>query len=411
MVQPMIDRLTHRTWLNSELQSLLAFGREFPAPDGGSGWLDASGHRDPQQPVFTWVTARMLHIYGLGSLLGVPGSRPLAQAALAGLTGALRDQVHGGWVQSRNSDGTADASKSAYAHAFVVLGASTAVAAGLAGAHELLDDALGVLEGRFFEAEHNMHCDTWSADWSERDPYRGVNANMHAVEALLAAADVRDDAELRERALMISLRVIDWAGAHNWRIPEHFDQSWIPQLDVNVDNPNDQFKPYGATVGHGLEWARLLVQLDAALGTHSPDGLVPAAIELYERAVADGWEAQAAAPGFVYTTDWTGTPVVRSRLHWVAAEAIGAASALFRATGHERYATDYGTWWDHVETVFIDHEAGSWFHELDTDNRPAGGVWSGKPDIYHAAQATLIPRLPLAPSMSCAVRDGLLDQP
>lgn len=410
MVQPMIDRPTHRAWLAAQFQGLLTFGREFPAPDGGAGWLDASGHRDPSQPVFTWVSARMLHVYSLATVLGVPGSRPLAQAALAGLTGSLHDDVYGGWVYAHNPDGTTDDTKSAYAHAFVVLGASSAVTAGLPGAEQLLDDALNILESRFFDSEHNMHSDTWTPDWSQCDPYRGVNANMHAVEALLAAADVRQDAQLRQRALAIALRVIEWSGSHDWRIPEHFTESWQPQLDVNIDSPNDQFKPYGATVGHGLEWARLLVQLDSALGKNSPDGLVPAAIELYERAVADGWEAQAPAPGFVYTTDWNGTPVVRSRLHWVAAEAIGAASALLRATGQERFATDYATWWDHVETVFIDHDAGSWFHELDTDNRPAGGVWSGKPDIYHAAQATLIPRLPLTPSMSCAIRDGLLDQ-
>jgi hypothetical protein len=30
-------------------------------------------------------------------------------------------------------------------------------------------------------------------------------------------------------------------------------------------------------------------------------------------------------------------------------------------------------------------------------------VWPGKPDLYHAVQATLIPRLPLAPSMATAL--------
>ena len=40
---------------------------------------------------------------------------------------------------------------------------------------------------------------------------------------------------------------------------------------------------------------------------------------------------------------------------------------------------------------------------------PSGTVWTGKPDIYHAFQATLVPRLPLTPTLAGALRDGLLD--
>jgi sulfoquinovose isomerase len=36
-------------------------------------------------------------------------------------------------------------------------------------------------------------------------------------------------------------------------------------------------------------------------------------------------------------------------------------------------------------------------------------VWSGKPDTYHAVQATLLPRLPLAPSLASGIVRGLLD--
>jgi len=35
-------------------------------------------------------------------------------------------------------------------------------------------------------------------------------------------------------------------------------------------------------------------------------------------------------------------------------------------------------------------------------------VWSGKADLYHAVQATLIPRLPLTPMIVPAVAAGLL---
>jgi mannose/cellobiose epimerase-like protein (N-acyl-D-glucosamine 2-epimerase family) len=114
-------------------------------------------------------------------------------------------------------------------------------------------------------------------------------------------------------------------------------------------------------------------------------------------------------PGFVYTIDWEGRPVVRERLHWVVAEATATAAALFRATGEATYAGWYQTWWDHIACSFIDHDLGGWRHELDASNRPSSVVWNGKPDSYHALQATLIPRLPLAPGLTAALRDGLLD--
>ena len=95
-------------------------------------------------------------------------------------------------------------------------------------------------------------------------------------------------------------------------------------------------------------------------------------------------------------------------MHWVAAEAISAAAALHQVSGEERYASLCRTWWEYTETYLMDHRAGSWHHQLDPDDRPIGTVWPGKPDLYHAVQATLIPRLPLAPGLAVAVANGLL---
>ena len=149
------------------------------------------------------------------------------------------------------------------------------------------------------------------------------------------------------------------------------------------------------------------MHLRAALGSSAPAWLLDDAVALFEAAVRDGWAVDG-ADGFVYTTDWDGRPVVRERMHWVAAEATATAAALWRATGDASYAAWYETWWDHVATVFVDHRLGSWHHELDPQNRPGGVTWRGKPDTYHAFQATLIPRLPLSPPLAGAVRSGLL---
>ena len=146
----------------------------------------------------------------------------------------------------------------------------------------------------------------------------------------------------------------------------------------------------------------------AAFGSEAPAWLLEAAIALFETAVSSGWAVDG-ADGFVYTVDWDGSPVVRERLHWVVAEAIGGAAALAQATGGDRYAVLYEALWDHAAAYFIDEQRGSWHHELDTSNQPAASVWSGKPDIYHALQTTLIPRLPLHPSLASALAEGHLD--
>ena len=388
--------------LEAECHRLLDFGRHFPHPLGGAAWLDATGQPDLSRPVYTYITARMLHVYALGHLLGRSGDADLAAQALAGLAGRLRDEASGGWFSSVDDVGESPDEKACYTHAFVVLGASSAAVAGLPGASDLLSEAIGVWHKRFFDAESGMFVDSWNRDFTELADYRGVNANMHGVESLLAAADVTDDHALRERALAISRRVaLEFAQPQSWRIPEHFDPHWRPKLQHHQDRPDDPFQPYGATVGHGLEWSRLLLHLEASLAD-PPDWLLPAAEALFDRAVADGWAVDG-ADGFVYTTDWNGRPIVRDRMAWVVAEAISAAAALRIRTGDDRYADLLGTWWEYAERTLFDRTYGSWYQQLDANNHVIETVWPGKSDLYHAVQATLIPQLPLAPTLATAL--------
>jgi sulfoquinovose isomerase len=391
--------------LSAELDRLIAFGRRFPHPAGGAAWLDDRGHPDLSRPIHTWITARMAHVYCLSHLLGVAGAAELADHALAGLTGLLRDRKFGGWYSSV-MEGNAPDEKGCYAHAFVVLAASSAVVAGRPEADRLLNEALDMWHDRFWDPAASMFVDRWNRSFTSLDPYRGVNGNMHAVEALLAAGDVTADPGLHQRALAIAERVVGNAREHGWRIPEHFDAQWRPQLEHNRDHPDDPFQPFGATVGHAYEWSRLLLHLHASI-TGAPIWLSEAAIALFDRGVTDGWAADG-EPGFVYTTDWDGRPVVRDRMHWVAAEAISAGAALYRHTDEVRYAELCRRWWDYIERFLIDREAGSWHHQLDAKNRPIATVWPGKPDLYHAVQATLIPRLPLAPSLASAIAAAAL---
>ena len=399
----------HRRWLEAETDRLLEFGRASLHPDGGFGWLDTSGRLLSGQPVELWITCRMTHVFALGQLIGRPGCAPLVDHGVRALQGRLRDHANGGWFSAVDADGVTDPGKETYGHAFVVLAASSAATAGHPEGRRLLDDALAVMDEHLWSEVDGMVVDRCDEAFTTVDPYRGVNANMHTVEAFLAASDVTGDPRWRARALRITQRVLDFARESSWRIPEHYDADWQPQLGYNADKPGDRFRPYGATVGHSMEWARLALNLQAALGEDAPAGLLPDARSLFDQGVADGWAVDG-SPGFVYTTDWDGAPVVQHRMHWVAAEATATAAVLHAVTGEESYATWDQTFWDHIDSALRDREGGSWWHELDSANRPSATVWSGKPDTYHALQATLVPRLPVAPSFATALARGLLDR-
>lgn len=377
----------------------------------GFGYLDGAGAVEPARDVETYVTCRMTHVFALGLLAGeppAPGGPDRAALAelvahgVASLAGPLRDHEHGGWFTALRPDGSGVGTKQAYTHAFVVLAASSAVAAGAQGADALLTSALATQERYFWEESEGLVVEEWDASFTDLDPYRGVNSNMHTVEAYLAAGDVTGDAVWHRRAGRIAARVVGWARANGWRIPEHFDAGWTPLLEHHRDQPAHPFRPYGATVGHGLEWARLLLAVEATLGAEAPPGLRDAAVALTERAVTDGWAADG-AEGFVYTTDWSGRPVVRARMHWVLAEAISTAAALHRVTREQRWADDAARWWAYADRYLVDHERGSWHHELDAGNVPAAETWPGKPDVYHAYQSALIADLPLSPSFASAL--------
>lgn len=397
----------NRIFMASETYELLDFGRGFPAAQGGSGWLDDKGGIDPSHGIQTWITGRMTHVYAIGSLLGYPGAEDLVDAGLRGLTGILHDDDNGGWHPSIQADGSPEPDKVCYSHAFVILAASSALLAGRPGARELLNEALDTFNRYFWDEETGLAVDTWNTDFSRLDPYRGLNANMHTTEAFLAVADATGDNTYRQRAGRIIDHVIEWAKGNNWRIPEHFTSQWAPDLEYNKDRKDDQFKPYGATPGHGIEWARLIVQwaLSTFANKAAIQPYVDAAEHLFGQAVADGWNA-GGTTGLAYTTDWEGRPVVTDRMHWTLAEGINTAATLAEVTGKEEYRTWYADFVQYTDQYLIDHDGGSWFHQLSQDNKVIDTVWPGKSDLYHAFQSTLIPFNDPAVSICTAIRNA-----
>ena len=404
-----IDSEENRKFLGELCDELLGFGHKFPSPGGSSYYLGDDGTPWKERNRETWITSRMAHVYSIGTMLGHEGSEELVDAALKGLRGELHDVKNGGWYAGLTANGEIVENKQCYAHAFVILAATSGMLAGRPGAEELLKDALALYDLRFWNEEEGLSCDTWNTEFTVLDDYRGINANMHTVEAFLAVADVAGKEEYRVRAGRIIDRVSGWARDNNWRIPEHFTKDWVADLECNKEKPDDQFKPYGATPGHGIEWARLITQW--ALSTYKEDKegaakYIEIAENLYNRAVEDAWNTDG-APGIAYTTDWNGKPVVHDRMHWTLAEAINTSATLYHVTKNEKYAADFAEFMEYLEDKVHDHVNGSWFHQLDRNNRVIGTVWPGKSDIYHALQATLIPYYAPDTSIAAAVKQGL----
>ena len=55
-------------------------------------------------------------------------------------------------------------------------------------------------------------------------------------------------------------------------------------------------------------------------------------------------------------------------MHWTLAEAINTSAVLYHVTGKEKYAKDYAAFMKYLDEVVMDHENGSWFHQLDEQN-------------------------------------------
>ena len=388
-----LDTKENKEFMQHMSLELLKFGKNFPSDKGSSYYLGDDGTPIKERPRETWITCRMVHVYSIGCLMGHKECEPLVDEALRGIMGELCDKVNGGWYPGIRADGTYIEGKQCYAHAFVILAATSALLAKRPGADKLLCEALEVYNKYFWDEKESMAYDTWNTEFTRLDDYRGINANMHTVEAFLAVADATGQEEYRQRAGRIIGHVIEWALENDYHIPEHFTKEWEPDLEYNSEHKEDPFKPYGATPGHAIEWARLICQwtkstydvIDARY-----DANIGIAENLFNYAIEEAWNVDG-NPGIVYTTDWNGVPVVHDRMHWTLAEAINTSAVLYRITGKDKYSELYSQFMKYLDEIVIDHKNGSWFHQLDETNRLAASVWPGKSDLYHAFQSTLIP--------------------
>ena len=423
------DSIEHNRWLSARLQDLLDYGRKSEVKTGFA-CLDRNGEVDLEQPIQLYLTARMVHVFSLGVLLGVPGCRSLVEHGIRCLNQYFRDPDNGGWFDAIEHELDADGhaipyagrdDKRSYSHAFLLLGAASATAVDRIGAHELMQEAIRDNDLHWWDPEAGMVCEGFNRDYSVCEDYRGLNSNMHMVEAYMLVAQVTNDSRWTERAIRILERVARVSREYNWRIPEHYDSDWQPLLGYNRDNPQETHRAYGSDVGHSFMFSRLMLEARAMLKNTNkevPEWLSEAATEIFERAREDAWRRDG-APGFVFTVDWEGKPIIRDRQAWVQFEAIGAAVTMLRAAQQDGASAEVVDHYEHCYRAWLDFayehflvRGGRIVHRLSPENQPLDLENQKLRDsVYHAVQAVLLPRLPLSPVFAMALAQGLLDKP
>ena len=375
----------HRDFLLRDARQQLGFFANSLRQDGGFDTLNWDGSPMDRGPQELHTTTRMIHSDALGHAMGHDDAGRMIDAGMAFLWDQHRDTTHGGYVWSVGQDGVADGTKLAYGHVFVLLAAASAKQAGHKDADRLIDDISAVLDRHFWDDERGLFKEEYNRDWTPFSTYRGMNANMHGVEALLAAYEATGrDIYLTRAGRILDFFVGQIAPEHGWRIPEHYTEDW--QMDPDYAG-NPMFRPKGTTPGHSFELGRLVIQHWDLVGR--PDsGAVMRGRALIETALTDAWRPDG---GFCYTLHLDGTPDVPDRYWWPVTEAIGALAVLRGLDERPSDVEWYDRLWAFADTKLIDHARGGWFPELDETGAPTQAQFLGKPDIYHALQATLLP--------------------
>lgn len=401
-----VDRPVHRLWLLSQARALFDFFRTASFnPLGGFFTLADDGRPNPPRPDHGGAerqlhdTSRMVHCFAVAHLLGLPGADRTIDHGMRFLWERHRDPKDGGYFWGVDDDGATNPTKQAYGHAFVILAASSAKVVGHPDAERLLQDVMNVLLARFWDRAAGATTEEYAADWGSLGSYRGQNSNMHLTEALMAAFEATDDSQYLAMAERIAALIIDrHAREQSWRVAEHFDADW--RLDRDYAG-NPMFRPKGTTPGHALEWSRLLIQL-WELGGRKHGWMPEAAKALFEKTVRIGWDKTVG--GFYYTLDWEDRPDQADRYWWPCAEGVCAAAALAGVDADPAFESWYRRIWGFIDTHIIDRRSGGWIPELDETLAPVNRVFVGRPDLYHAVQACIIPLLPPDGSITRGLR-------
>ena len=203
-----------------------------------------------------------------------------------------------------------------------------------------------MLETRFWDERAGALVDVCNRDWSVLEPYRGANANMHGVEAMLAT----EDPVWLERAGRITQRlVVD----NHPRLIEHFDAELAAAAGL-------QHRRARASVPALRRDDRALVRVGAA-GLHAGRG----ALRGRRAAAVRRGRARRVGRERLRLHRRLGRPAGRAPIG-----CTGCCARRSRAAAVLGEDALQAQWWELAERQFIDREDGSWRHELDAANRP-----------------------------------------
>jgi mannose/cellobiose epimerase-like protein (N-acyl-D-glucosamine 2-epimerase family) len=393
-----LDCDEHLAFLANDAKRQFRFFKASLGDTPGFRTLSFDGAPREDNPQELHTTTRLIHSYALGMLWGVEGAEEIVDQGMRYLATHHLDREHGGFVWSLDGNAISDGRKMAYGHVFVLLAAASAKEAGHPDADELLNQASEVIDAHLWEEDFGLFCDEYERAWTPFSRYRGMNSNMHGVEALLAAFEVTDDGRYLTRAG----RILDFflrqtAPQNGWRIPEHYSEFWKVDESYSGD---PMFRPAGTTPGHSFEFGRLALQWWDLSG-RKDDGTPELARNLIERALSDAWLDEG---GLAYTLGHDGKVAIRSRYWWPVTEAIGALATLIKLEGREDDELWYRRLWQFADQRLIDHARGGWYPELSNDGKPVELQFKGKPDIYHSIQCCLFPMLPAVSRFSEALQ-------
>ncbi len=373
-------------FLKSHVQSILGFYENRVVDSQGGFYHTFRDNGTIYDPGLRHLVSSARFVFNYATAyrhLGVDHYRGWAQQGLDFLVDHHR-QPSGHYAWELRDGVVSDGRAMAYGHAFVLLAAASALQAGIDPARPLIRETWDFLETYFWQTDGGAYADERDPSLKTLNPYRGQNANMHICEALLLTGEVTGESQYLDRARQLADRftgdLADQSGGLIW---EHYNSDWQVDLDYNRDFPDDMFKPWGFQPGHQVEWAKLLLQLNAQ--RPSP-WMVNRAVALYQAAMDKGWDKQFG--GLVYGFAPDGSICDATKHFWVQAEAIATAWRLYRTTGLLRYLEDYRNLWAWSWKYLVDHQYGAWFQRRNRDGSAIDDIKSppGKTD-YHTLGA------------------------
>ncbi len=228
-----LDDTDHRAFLARDAHRALDFFDASIRPEGGFHVLDLDGTPLPGTVQELHTTTRLVHSYALAQMAGRPDRAGIVDQGMDWLWRAHRDTDHGGYLWAVDGTAPVEGPKLAYGHVFVLLAASSAKMIGHPDADRLLADITQVLDRHYWDHDAGLFRDEFTRDWQAFSTYRGMNANMHGVEALLAAFEATGAPVHLDRAgRILDFFIAGQAAVHGWRIPEHYDDRWRPTMPM-----------------------------------------------------------------------------------------------------------------------------------------------------------------------------------